>query len=236
MSNDGALLGKHSFDGETVEGLGLSPDGRMLFVSLLSPPTGGGRGGVGRRRTALLDVAPIGDARVELVELRVIERPVKTIQFSTDSRTVDIDGQLFTIGRVIADEPLPVKNPKEVRFTGDSSRLEILSGEDRWSSFDTATGLEAEGGAPVVPAKSPPPEINAAKLGDAIEVSVEGGSAHHSRWSKRGRRTSHLDQRRWVRANRSVVGGRAWRRLASAALAVWASLAGMDDGFPDCDR
>ena len=176
VSDAGAVLAKHVFDGEMVEGLGLSPDGRLLFVSLLSPPTGSGRGDEGRHRTVLLDVVPLDSIRVELVELRVVEGPVKAIGFSADSRIVVIDGQSFTIGRVIADEPLPVKQPAALRFTDDSSRMDILSGETQWKSFDTATGAEMQStaAAQAPPGKPQPPEINAAKSSDAIEVSVEG--------------------------------------------------------------
>ena len=123
--------------------------------------------------------------------------------------------------------------------------MDILSGETQWKSFDTATGAEMQGtaAAEAPPGKPQPPEINAAKSGDAIEVSVEGsvkfkagGSAHHPRWSKRGRGTSRLDQRRWVRADRSLVGRRAWRRLADAARPLWPPLARMDEGLPHGQR
>lgn len=176
VSESGKVLAKRYFDGEIVKGLGLSPDGRLLFISLLSPPTGGGDGEKGRWRTVLMDVAPINASHVELVELRTIEGPVKAIRFSADARMADIDGQLFTIGRVIADEPLPVEAPKAVRFTADSSRMDILSGETRWKCFDTATGSEMQSTAAAeAPLGTPQAaEINAAKSGDAIEVSVGG--------------------------------------------------------------
>ena len=172
ISDAGEIMGRRYFDGEIIEGMGFSPDGRVLSVSLLAPRTGSGSGSEGRQRTLLLDVAPHGD-NLDLVELRSVEQPVKTIRFSPDSRTIDIDGQLFSVGRVIADEPLAVESLKQVQFSGDSSRMNILSGEDRWLSVDTATGLETEG-APVVPGKFPPPKIKTAKAGGAVEVSVAG--------------------------------------------------------------
>lgn len=176
ISDGGGVLAKLTFDGEVVEGLGLSPDGRVLFVSLLSPSTGGGRGSEGRRCTVLLDLAPLDSSRFELVELRTIEGAAKAVRFSTDSRTVDIDGQLFSFGHMIADEPLPVQNPKEVKFTDDSSRMDILSSENKWKSFDTATGSEMQGSvdAKAPPGKSLAPEIKAAKSANGIEVIVDG--------------------------------------------------------------
>ena len=173
VSDDGAVMGKHSYDGEIVEGLGLSPDGRVLFVSLLSPPTGGGRGEKGKRCTVLLDVAPLDSNRFELVELRTIGGSGKAIRFSADSRIVDLDGQSFAIGRVIADEPLPVAHPAAVRFTDDSSRMDILLGETQWKSFSTATGSEVQGSAAakVPPDRPLPSEFKAAKSANGIDVS-----------------------------------------------------------------
>jgi hypothetical protein len=242
ISDAGEVMGKRYFDGEIIEGMGFSPDGRVLSVSLLAPRTGSGSGSEGRQRTLLLGVAPHADFLVDLVELRSVERPVKTIRFFPDSRTIDIDGQLFSVGRVIADEPLAIESLKQVQFSDDSSRMNILSGEDRWSSVDTATGLETEGGATVAPAKPPPPEITAAKASAhrgqrCGECKVQRRQpAHHSRRRKRGRGTSHLDQGRRVRADRAAGGGRPWRRVEVSPRSLRAPVARMDARFLDCRR
>ena len=175
VSDFGGVLGKHTFNEEMVEQLGLSPDGRLLFVSLLSPPVGGGRGDAGTRRTVLMSVSPIDTARVELVELRSIERAVKSVRFSADSRTVDVDGRMFSVGPTVADESLPVLTPKEVRFSSDSSRMDVLSGDNQWKSFDAVRGSETNGDAAnAVPHRAPPAEIKAAKSDEGIEVTANG--------------------------------------------------------------
>ncbi len=170
------MLGKRAFDGEIITGLGLSPDGQLLFVTLLSPPAGAGVGDEGTRRTVLMEVAKNPTIGVDLVELRAIEGAVKTMRFSVDSRTIDMDGRLFAVGPIVADEPFPVLTPKDVRFSDDSSRMNVLSQDGHWKLFDAASLAEtaSDAAATAPPVEAPTGEIKAEKSGEGIEVSVDG--------------------------------------------------------------
>jgi hypothetical protein len=181
IDEDGTVLARRTFGGDKIQSLALSPDGRLLFVDLVSPRTGGGIEG-GRWQRILFDVGPNGH-QLDLVELRVFEGQLGRILFSPDSRFVQIDGDLFQVGSVAADERLPAIDLREVRFSTDSMQMHVLTHNGNWIVYDTATNRKADVGAsvnrPLAPLRRD--DINVEHSSDAILVKIAGMTTFRAR-------------------------------------------------------
>ena len=227
VSDAGAVLAKHVLRRRNGQGVGAEPRcADCCCVSLLSPPTGSGRR---RKGQAPYSADGCGAARQH-------PRRAGRTAYNRGAgeggpllrgcRNVDIDGQLFTIGRVIADEPLPVKPPK--RCASPTTLRAWTSCRARPNGSRSIPPREPSCKAPRPQTRRPPSRSRPRSM--LPSRVTRSRSASRVALNSRPRiRASFLvelseDGERliWIRDDGSaqivpMSAGRAWRRLAGAA-------------------
>lgn len=140
IERNGEVLAEQSYDGVTAERLALSPNGRLLVVTLASYDEKDGQS-----RTVIYDL-PVsrsgeggGVTELGLSQLRVIPGQVKHIGFSADGKYLVLDGQWLRIIQPMRDEPFPHSEPNVVIFSSDSSNMAVAGEDETWTVYDTSS-------------------------------------------------------------------------------------------------